>query len=363
MDAEGLTAAVILIAVLVALVREAASPAAIVLGGLVLFVLTGIVPTGAAFAGFSNPATISVAGLFVVARAVRDHAGLDQAVARLLGDGTGGPRRALARLLPPVIGISGVVNNTPLVATAGPIVRTWAERRGVAASHLLIPLSFGAILGGLLTVIGTGPNLVVSGLLIAQGEDGLGFFTIATVGLPLAVVGAVLIVALAPRLLPDRRSPHEQLVGHERDYTVRLRVVAGGPVDGLTVEEARLRDLPTTYLAGLARRGGEVRAVSPDLRLEAGDELVFVGQVDQVNELLEHPGLVEAEIPPTELLDGDGHALVGCVISTASPLVGSILKSASFRGRYGGAVVAIHRAGERVEGKLGTTHLRAATRC
>jgi di/tricarboxylate transporter len=360
MEPEILLAAVILGLVLFALVREVASPAAVVIGGLVAFVLTGILSAEQGFAGLSNPATLSVAGLFVVARAARDHGGLDRYVGRLLGDGRSGPRAALLRLLPPVVCVSGAVNNTPLVATAGPIVRAWGERRGVATTHLLIPLSYAAILGGMLTAIGTGPNLVVSGLLEARGEPGLGFFTITAVGLPVAAIGCALIVLLAPRLLPpDRRSPHEHLLGHERDYTIRLRVVGGGPVEGRTVAQAQLRDLPTTYLAGIGRRGRGLPAVASDLELEADDELIFVGQVDDVSGLLATPGLVEAEQPQTELLDGDGHMLTECVLGTASPLVGSTLKSTSFRGRYGGAVVAIHRAGERIEGKLGTVELRA----
>ncbi|WP_052668902.1 SLC13 family permease [Nitriliruptor alkaliphilus] len=357
MDPNALIAIAILAGLLVALIREVASPAPILIGGVVLFVLAGILPAEQAFAGLSNPATISIAGLYVVARAVRDHAGLDRVVDRLLGDGTSGSRGAVARLVGPVLGLSGVVNNTPLVAATGPIVRTWAERRGVAATHLLIPLSFAAILGGLLTTIGTSPTLVVSGLMLDAGQPAFTFFTITAAGLPIAVIGGLLIVLLAPKLLPDRRSPHEQLVGHERDYTVRLAVTEAGPVAGRTVAEAGLRELPTTYLASIVRAGHPLPTVSPNERLTAGDELVFVGQVGHISELLAHPGLVEAEQPQTEMLDGDGHQLVECVVASNSPLVGATLKSSSFRGRYGGAVVAIHRAGTRVQQKLGTVDL------
>lgn len=359
MEPTTVVALAILGLVLVALVRELASPPAVIVGGLVLFVLAGVLTPEEAFAGLANPATISVAGLFIVSRALRDHAGMATLLARVLGDGRHGPRAALTRLLPPVVGLSAVVNNTPIVAAGGPIVRDWAERHGVAASHLLIPLSFGAIVGGTLTLIGTGPNLVVAGLVARADVGEFGFLTITPAGLPVALLGGLVLVALAPRLLPDRRSPHEQVAGHERDYTVRVAVSAHGPVAGRSVEEAGLRELPTTYLVSVLRRGREIAPVAPSTVLEPDDELVFVGKVDDVSELLTTDGLVEAEQPQTALLDGDGHRLVECVVAASSALNGATLKDVSFRGRYGGAVVAIHRAGERIDGKLGTVELRA----
>ena len=345
--------------VVVALVREWASPAGVMLGGLVLFVLTGVVAPAEAFVGFSSPATVSIAGLFVVARALRDHGGLERGVARLLGDGTSGARGALLRMVPPVVGLSGVVNNTPLVATAGPLVRDWGERRGVAATRLLIPLSFAAILGGVVTTIGTGPNLIVSGLLEASGYAPFTLLTVTAAGLPVAVAGGVVLVVLGPRLLPDRRTVHEQVAGHQREYTVRLRVLADGEAVGSSVAQAGLRDLESTYLASIVRDGFEIAPVPPETVLEAGDELVFVGRVEDIRDLIGHPGLVEAEASQTRLLEGEGHQLIECVVAATSPLVGTTLKELSFRGRYGGAVVAIHRAGERVHDKLGAVRLRA----
>jgi di/tricarboxylate transporter len=259
----------------------------------------------------------------------------------------------------PVLGLSSVLNNIPLVATLAPVVRSWAERHGVATTHLLLPLSFAAILGGLLTTIGTSTNLVVSGIGESQGLEPFGFFEVTWVGLPLAVVGVGLLVVLAPRVLPDRRSPHERLASHERDFAVRLQVTPGGPVDHATVEAAGLRDLRTTYLVGLVRDGHELALVAPGTLLLAGDVLTFVGRIDDIRDLLTHPGLVEAEHTQTAALDGDGHDYHECILGPSSRLVGRTLKEVSFRGHYGGAVVAIHRAGQRIDAKLGTVRLHA----
>jgi di/tricarboxylate transporter len=343
----------------VTLAREMVSPAAAMVGALVLFVIVGILPPETAFLGLANPATISIAGLYVVARAIRDHAGLDHLVTRFLGDGSGGPRPALLRFVPTVIVLSGFMNNTPLVAASAPVIRGWAERHGVATTKLLMPLSFAAILGGVLTLIGTAPNLVISGMLQAAGESGLTFFELTPAGLPMALLGGAALVVLAPRLLPDRRTPHEQVAAHERDYTLRLRVTPDGPLEGRTVAEAGLRDLPDAFLASVVRTGTAASPATPGTVLRGGDELIFVGRVNSVDELLNRPGLLEAEHAQTAGLDGDGSGLVECIIGPNSQLVGATMKQVAFRGRYGAAVIALHRASERVEGKLGTVHLHA----
>ena len=368
MEFDALAVGLVLLVAVVALARELAPPPAIMLGAVVVLALLGVVTPEQAFSGLSNPATLTIAGLFIVARAVRDHARVDQVVERVLGAqgsraaGTSpapSTRLALLRLPLPVLGLSSVVNNIPLVATLAPVVRGWAERHGVAATHLLMPLSFAAILGGLLTTIGTSTNLVVSGIVESQGLPAFGFFEVTWVGLPLAVLGVTLMVAVAPKVLPDRRSPHERLSTAERDFAVRLQVDDGGPVDHATVEDAGLRDLRTTYLVGLVREGHEVAPVAPDTLLLAGDVLTFVGRVDDVRDLVAHPGLVEAERPQTEALEGDGHDFYECILGSSSPLVGRTLKEVSFRGHYGGAVVAIHRAGEPIDAKLGTVRLQS----
>jgi di/tricarboxylate transporter len=358
---EALAVLLVLLVAIVTLAREMAPPPAVMLGAVVALVLVGVLDPEQAFAGLSNAATLTIAGLFIVARAVRDHARIDRVVEWVLG-GRNRPssaRGALVRMPAPVLLMSSVLNNIPLVATLAPVVRSWAERHGVATTHLLMPLSFAAILGGLLTTIGTSTNLVVSGILGSSTGTGFGFFEVTWVGLPLALLAVTVMMLLAPRVLPDRRSPHEQVAGHERDFAVRLQVADDGPVAHHTVEDAGLRDLRATYLASVTREGYEIAPVTPSTLLLPEDVLSFVGRVDDVRDLLSRPGLIEAEHPQTALLDGDGHELYECVLGSSSPLVGRTLKEVSFRGRYGGAVVAIHRAGTRVDAKLGTVRLHA----
>lgn len=355
-----LTTSIVLIAIIVALAREIAAPAAVLLAGLIVLVLAGIISVEQAFAGLASPATLSIAGLFIVARALRDHGGIDQTLTRMLGDGTASVRGVLARFIPPVMLLSGLTNNTPIVVVGAPVLRSWAEEHAIAASKLLMPLSFAAILGGMLTLIGTAPNLVVSSMLADAGHPPLGFFEITSVGLPIAVVAGIITIAYAPRALPDRRSPHQQIASRDRDYTMRVTVIDGGPLENTTIHDAGLRDLPGGYIAGvMSQPDTTIQPATPAFRLSGGDELVLVGNAGVVADLLERPGLRESEHAHTSMLDMDDTRLTECVVSASSQLVGRTLKQTAFRGSYGAAVIAIHRAGTRLDGKLGTIPLQA----
>lgn len=359
MTIEMWVTAAVLVALVVVLAREIVGPAAGILGALVLLVVLGIVPPEDGFSGFSSSATLTIAGLFVVARAIRDHLGLERGIGAVLGSGDG-ERGTLARLLAPIVLSSSVIANTPLVAGLAPMVRNWAERNGRPASRYLMPLSFAAIVGGVITTIGTSTTLLVSGLVERATGEPFGFFEVTPVGAPVALVGTVVLVLLAPRLLPDRSTAGHEVATHERDYTFRLTVEPGGPVDGVSVAEAGLRNLHDVYLAEIQRGARRMAPVARAQTLRGGDELVFVGRVEHVHGLEDdHPGLVHAERGQLERLPGDRRGLHEVVLGPNSRLLHRTLKDVAFRGRYDAVVMAIHRAGERVDEKLGTVPLQA----
>jgi di/tricarboxylate transporter len=222
-----------------------------------------------------------------------------------------------------------------------------------------MPLSFAAILGGMVTLIGTSTNLVMSGLLEASGREPLGMFELTRVGLPAALGGILLIVLLAPRLLPERRPPRQQAEEAARTFTVQMRVVQSGPLDGKQVAEAGLRQLQGVFLVELERDDETLAPVAPTTVLQGGDRLTFVGQVDTVVDLQSIPGLTSAEESHLIEFDSPRHTFFEAVVGETSGLAGRTLKEADFRERYQAAVVAIHRAGELVRGKLGRIPLQA----
>ncbi|HEX5672154.1 MAG TPA: SLC13 family permease, partial [Acidimicrobiia bacterium] len=240
--------------VLVALVRDLVAPAVAMAAGMVAVLVAGIVTPAEALAGFSNPAPLTVAGLFILARAVEKTGALTPIVRAALGQGDG-VRWSLARLVVPTSTASAFLNNTPIVAMLLPQIRSWAESRGRSPSLYLMPLSFAALLGGVVTLIGTSTNLVISGLLISSGEPGLGFFEMTSVGLPIAIVGVFVLVFLTPILLPLRRSVRQEGEDETRRFVVDMVVDRGGAISAKTVEEAGLRHLQGLFLATIERDG------------------------------------------------------------------------------------------------------------
>jgi di/tricarboxylate transporter len=350
-----LTLAVIVV-VIVVMAREILPPAAAVLGGSVTLLLLGVTNVEQAFSGFSNEAPIIVASLLVLARAV-DVSGLLQPIVGALFGQVTGARALLSRLVFPVAASSAFLNNTTIVAMTAPTVVELSRRRNMAPSRFLIPLSYAAVLGGVITTIGTSTNLTVSGLLRRAGMDGLGIFEITPVGLPIALAGVIAIVVLAPRLLPDRGARRPGLTEGGRDFTVSMRVLDGGPLDGLTVEQGGLRNLHGVFLVEIERGEQLIAPVAPTEALSGGDLLTFVGRVDDIVDLQRMRGVVSSESTHFNQLAGSRHVFYEVVVGE-SDLVGRTLKEVGFRGRYAAAVLAIHRQGQRVEAKLGDVRLR-----
>ncbi len=340
------------------LVRDLVPPAVAFATALVMLLVANIVTPEQAFQGFSNPAPITVAALYVLARAVEKSGALQPLVHATLGRGRS-VRFSLARLTAPVAAASAFLNNTPIIAMLSPQVGEWADRRGHSPSRYLMPLSFAAILGGMTTLIGTSTNLVVSGLLQEEGYEPFTMFELTRIALPVAVIGLVLAIVLSPNLLPERRPPRREARLGERTFSVRMRVLPGGPLDGVRIDQADLKHIEGLVLVALERNGEVVEHVSSVAVLKGEDHLTFIGGVNNVLDLHGLPGLASAQEPhlPDEF-GSPRHAFFEAVIAQESPLVGRSLVEANFLARYQAAVVGIHRAGEAIRGRLARAHLK-----
>jgi len=354
-------------AVLYVLARNLADPDVTLVGAVTVVMGLSYVsdrfPTPAECARIlGNEALLTVGVLFVVAAGLTETGALRAVTERLLGRPSSN-RSAQFRLMFPVMGVSAFMNNTPVVAMFIPVVSDWCRRARLSPAQLFIPLSYAAILGGVCTLIGTSTNLVVQGLLIeAQKADPsvptFGMFTLAPVGVPVAVLGALFVIGVSARLLPDRK-PNLAPDENARQYTVEMTVEPGSPIDGLTIEAAGLRHLPGSFLAAIERNGLRRVAVPSDERLRGDDLLTFVGVVDAVVDLQKVRGLLPAADQVVKL-KAPRHArfLAEAVVSPSCPIVNQSIRDGEFRSRYDAVVIAVQRNGEPIPQRIGDIVLR-----
>lgn len=344
-------------AMVVVMLRGFAPPSVALLGAAIVLMVFDVTEPEQALSGFANPAPFTVGALLVVARAVHETGALVPALSTMLG---GGRSFVLAgvRLLAPTSVASAFLSNTSIVAILTPAVQEWSDRQGTPPSRYLMPLSFAAVLGGTMTVLGTSTNVAVAGLVEGAGMTPIGLFEVAKLGLPLTVVGLVVIVVLAPRVLPPRAGPRGSLGAGSREYTIEMVVEPGGPLDGSEVEAGGLRSLSGVYLVQLGRPGYTIAPVSPRTVLRGNDRLSFVGRVDDVVDLHGIGGLRSSEDGQLAQLGTDTGAIYEVVLGQSSPVVGQTIRDSEFRGRYQAAVLAVHRAGRRVDAKLGDVQMR-----
>ncbi len=363
MPADAWFTLLVVVIIIVLLVSERLQPAVVMVGAVIVLFVSDIIPADAAFAGFSNEAPIIVAALYVLAGAADATGALSGITNRILGTKPvteeSRERRDLARVLIPSSLASGFIANTPLVSMLAPRLVAWSRRTGRSPSRFLMPFSYAAIFGGVITVIGTSTNITISGLLTESGRAPLDLFEITPVGLPLAAVGVIGIIFLTPLLLPHRESLSDGHAETERTYTIEMVVPDGSPLIGKTVVDAGLRNLSGVYLIEISRTNQTVAPVSPDEILQARDQLVFAGNTSRVLDLQRISGLVSAEHQHFSIAASHGESRTfEVVVAEGSPLVGETVKEIGFRSRYGAAVMAIHRADVRLAEKLGEVRLR-----
>ncbi|WP_404404345.1 SLC13 family permease [Jeotgalibacillus malaysiensis] len=340
---------------LIGLIMDVVRPELLVLTTLFVFIVFGFISPEEGLAGFSNQGMLTIGLLFIVGGVFEKSGLAEKFVSRILS-GAASEGKARGRLLIPLAGMSGFLNNTPLVVTLTPLVRKWCEVHKIAPSKFLLPLSYATILGGTMTLMGTSTNLVIHGLLLDFGEQGFRFFELLIVGLPVTVVGLIYLLLFAPRLLPG----HESGEGEEeevspRDFLSELRVQIDFPHAGKTVKEAGLRNLESLYLIEIRRGKERIAPVSGDTRIFPGDRLFFTGVISSIAELGKRRGLVVdtgTDLSIVGLKKGTNKLREG-VVSHQSSLLGRTVKEIRFREAYDAAVVAIHRNEELLEGKIG----------
>ena len=358
---DAIVVSIVLIFIVLSFYKEWVGPAFTFLIGVVVLGIFGVLTPAEIMGGFANDQVMVILMLLLIGDIIRD-LGIVENLFDKVFQRAKTYRQFMARMMFLVGGFSAFLNNTPLVAVMMPYVHSWSKRNNISPSKLLIPLSYSAILGGCITLIGTSTNLIVNGMVIDQniipGLESLDMFDFAYVGIPMMFIGSAYILLVGKKLLPDNADTLDKFSENSRQYIVEAHVRPGSDLNGKSIGEANLRNLQGLYLFQIKRNNIKLAAVSSEFILEEGDRLFFAGATETIADLiLTNSGLT---LPTVGMLSHKKQLeVVEIVVSHNSTLISKTVKEANFRGNYDAAIIAIHRNGERMAGKIGDVKVRA----
>lgn len=359
----------VLVGVIILFVTEKISADVVALGGLIALLLTGVLTTSEALAGFSSTSLISIAFLFVVGDAVF-RSGLADAIAeRIFAVAGQQERRLLLVLCPSVAILSAFISSTGVVALMLPAVISLAGRLKLPPSRLLIPLAFSSLFGGTITLIGTPPNLIVSEALEKAGATGFGFFSFTPIGGLLSVLGILLLITVLQRFLPNRSVDDDKQVAptptelfdlyNLANALFRVRVNPDSPADRQTIEQLNIRREYTVNIVSVLHpnngngnsnrrertQNQPIYNPRTDTVLWHDDILLLQGAPNVVNQVCERWGftLLDGKVQPTDIITaqaGIGEAL----LRPRSSFIGKTLTELEFR-QFNVTVLGLRRAG------------------
>lgn len=317
----------------------------------------GLVTPEEGFSGFSNPATVTVAAMFILSAGLQK-TGATAAIGRLMVRYGRNHFSALVVIMGTITVLSAFVNNTAAVAVFIPLVMLVANRRKIAASKLLIPLSYASQFGGVCTLIGTSTNLLVSSISDQAGYGAFSMFELSRMGLILFVAGVTFFLAFGRWLLPEREAQELSVTYQLGEYITELRVGEDSPLVGRSVLESRLgADHDVTVLSLLHG----THTVWAPLRapVSRGDVLLVRGRIRELMRLRESAKLeLNASFMLRDTtLETEDLRLVQALVAPGSELIGQTLKDLDFRNRYKALVLAIQRRGEPIVAKLNSLQL------
>ncbi len=351
----------LLAALFVAFLVERFPPDVTAAGAAALFVLLGLTPHDQVLEVFANPAPITIAAMFVISGALVRTGLLDALAALVIARAESRPALALMAFLGATVLASGVVNNTPVVLILIPVMIRLARSLGLPETKLLIPLSYAAILGGTLTLIGSSSNLLVAGVAGDLGLEGFGIFEIAPVGLAVAAGGGVAMALLGPWLLPDRRSRGDAGDAEETVFLSEFRVLEDYPKIGQPLAEVADLTRPGIRITALRQGGKLIRGDLDDHVLTAGDVLVALATTSEILTLRDLPGIAVGLRRGVAARNGEDELLVAEAMVT--PTHGSThdtVAQLSVGYRYGLRVLGAYRQGHVAGPDLGSARLRPA---
>ena len=312
----------------------------------ILFV-TGVLDAKEAFSGISSPAVITIGVLFVVVSGLT-HTGVLQYITKYLLGQPDSYAKAVTRLMLPVALLSSFLSNTTVVTLFVNIVKMWAKKLNISPSKLLIPLSYASGMGGVCTLFGTPPNMIISGLYADKTGHAMNVLTTTIPGLFCLVVGILSVIAMR-RLLPDRKAP-ESAFESTGEYTVELQVPSDNPYIGMTLGEAGIYHIKSGSLIKMYHFDNIPNPISEDEPIMGGDHYVYAGQIDEIIEMAYDHQLVSADHHVFNVSELDKYTkLRTAYVSFGSELIGKTIGDSTFEKDNDVMLAAVSRSGERIK--------------
>lgn len=359
MTTQGIIVLIIILAMIVALVKEAMRPGLILFSAIIFLMIFGSINANEALAGFSNKGMMTIAILFVVSEGVRQSGAINKLATAFLPKRRGNTRSLFLRLMFPISFMSAFLNNTPIVIIFAPIIKKWAENLNLSAQKFLIPLSYATILGGICTLIGTSTNLVVHGLMLDNGFKGFSMFELGFIGIPLAFTGYLYMSYIGVHLLPGEKNFIRRPLSDQKDYYYELVVPFESSLIGQTLKNGRTKELKGFDIIQIERNGNKLSGKTHGLTIEGNDHLLVAGKsngLDIIKDLaivrLKGLDLLKDEIKTADLKQYEA------VLAPRFPGIGKTITEFNFFDHYQAVIVAVHRNGERITSNLSSLKLK-----
>jgi di/tricarboxylate transporter len=360
MTLTGYIAIAVVILMIIALLKEMMRPGLVLFTALVIFMATDIITSEEALSGFSNKGMITVGILFLVSEGFKQTGALSKLAGVLLPKKRAPIPRLILRITIPIAAVSAFLNNTPMVIIFAPMIKKWAEKLSLPSQKFLIPLSYATIFGGTCTLIGTSTNLVVHGMMLDRGIEGLGFIELAKVGIFVAIIGFIYLNVFSNRLLPGEIIPKHSFPNDIREYYFDVMLTEGSSLIGKEIEKRRLPGLSEFLVKTVIRDEKHIRISNTPFTIEKGDELILAGKSEDVGFLLQQNNI------KLKCLESADHAymsqnlkLVEVVIAPRFPGIQKTIEEFDFRGHYNAVVMAVHRNGERITTNMQNVELKS----
>ncbi len=359
MGVEGYFVVGVIALMTIALMYDLMRPGLILFSALIVLMAAGIINSKESLAGFSNKGMLTVGVLFLVSEGIRQTGGLNLIARTFLPQRRGKMPFTMLKLLFPISVISAFLNNTPVVIIFAPVFKNWAEKMNLSPQKFLIPLSYATILGGVCTLIGTSTNLVVHGLMLENGLDGLNMFELGKVGIWITITGLLYLAFIGHKILPGKKNNHRRQRSDYKEYFLDASLPPNSSLAGEEINNGRSHQLKNIIIHSIERDNELFDTRKGKFTLQQDDKLVITVKSDDLLPLISHRRLeLKAMKGFGKFYKSTDIKQIEVVIAPRFPGINQTIDEFDFLNHYQAEVLAVHRNGETIATDVGSVRMK-----